>query len=268
MFDPRCMKLVQLFSQAVDYAKNGIPVDIRNNHPRPSIKSKPDWHRAEVTGARELNYYVSDRALGHLFRNIELRDPSEPIEGLSTNISGGTAPLEDAITCAVEPLILRALNTTDDKDDHTAAAAAAAADGESRADYRHAKRLHEHYAREMKFICTTHTLVDAPDVRLTEEEVVLGVIVANCTQSRWRSDRTYRMKLHSGDLVGDIYEQIAQFDGGLPTEGQLRAALARAWDAWCWAQYHQDRDFIESFALIVLGVILDCLRRLGALPEI
>ena len=253
------MKLAQLFSQALDYAKNGIPVDIRNNLPKPSIKSKPDWHRAEVTGARELDYYVSDRALGHLFRNIELRDPSEPIEGLPTDVSGGTAPLEDAITCAVEPLILRALSTTHDKD-------AAGAD-QSPADYRDAKRLHEHYSREMQFICTAYTLVDTPDLRLTEEEVVLGVILANCTQSRWRVDRMFKMKFHSGDLVGDIYEQIAQFDG-LQTEGQLRTALARAWDVWCWAQYHRDRDFIESFAILVLGIVLDCLRGLGELPEI
>lgn len=84
------------------------------------------------------------------------------------------------------------------------------------------------------------------------------------------------MKLHSGDLAGDIYERITQFDdgdgnGGLlsTTEGQLRTtALARAWDAWCWARHHQDRDFVESFALIVLGVIFDCLKHLGALPEI
>ena len=253
------MKLVHLFSQALDYAKNGIPIDIRNSLPRPSIKARPDWHRAEVTGARELDYYVSDRTLGRLFRNVELRDPSEPIEGLPTDVSGGTAPLEDPITCAVEPLVLRALNTTRNKDD----------DGtdQSRADYRDAKRLHARFVREMQFICTAHTLVDSPDVRLTEEEVVLGVILANCTQSRWRVDRMYRMKLHSGDLVGDIYEQVIQFDG-LQTEGQLRAALARAWDAWCWAQYHQGRDFIESFAIVVLGIVLDCLKRLGALPEI
>ena len=256
------MRLAELCSQAVDYAKNGIPIDIHNNLPKPLIRSKPDWHKAEVTGARNLDYYVSDRALGHLFRNIELRDPSEPIEGFSTKMSEETTPLEDAIACAVEPLILRALNTTHDKDDNDAAAA-----DRSRADYRHAKQLHEHYAREMQFICTTHTLVDMPDVRLTEEEVVLGVILANCTQSRWRMDRSHRMKLHSGDLVGDIYEQITRFDGP-QTEGQLRSALARAWDAWCWAQDHRDRDFIESFSLVVLGIVLDCLRRLGALPEI
>jgi hypothetical protein len=51
---------------------------------RPLIKSKPDWPRneAEVTGARELDYYYeSDRGLGCPFRNIHLDELSEPSEG-------------------------------------------------------------------------------------------------------------------------------------------------------------------------------------------
>jgi hypothetical protein len=32
----------------------------------------------------------------------------------------------------------------------------------------------EHYVCEMRYICVTHTLVDAPDVCLKEEEVMLG----------------------------------------------------------------------------------------------
>jgi len=51
-------------------------------------------------------------------------------------------------------------------------------------------------------------LVDAPDVCLTEEEVVLGTILAKCAQLRWRADRSSRMKLHSKDLVDDIDAQI------------------------------------------------------------
>jgi RNA-dependent RNA polymerase len=53
-----------------------------------------------------------------------------------------------------------------------------------------AEQLHEHYVREMRYIVyITHTLVDVPDVHLkdSEEEVVLGTILANCAQSRWRS---------------------------------------------------------------------------------
>jgi RNA-dependent RNA polymerase len=246
------MTLAKLCSQAVDYAKNGNPVNI-NNLPKPLIRFKPDWHKAEVTGARELDYYVSDRALGHLFRNVKLHDPKELVEGFSTGHYGEAAPLEDAITCAIEPLIRRTLNTIHNND-------------KSCADDGSAEQLHAQYVREMRFICVTHTLVDTPDVRLTEEEVVLGTILANCTQSRWRSNRSNRMRQHTKDLVGSIRSQIIQCEGS-PTEEQLRAALPHAWAVWCWAQHHRDKEYIESFALLVLGTMLDSLRCHGALPE-
>jgi RNA-dependent RNA polymerase len=238
----------------VDYAKNGNPVNIYNGDlPRKLIKFNPDWHKAEVTGAREVDYYESDKALGHLYRNIKLEDSIDAIE---TESPEGTPPLEDAITRAVAPIIRRILN-----------AVAATAAEQPDADNGHAEQMHDHYVREMRFICITHSLVDAPDVQLKEEEVVLGTILANCAQSRWRTDRSYRMKLHAEDLVGDIESQIIQFEGEEPSEEELRAALTRAWATWCWAQHNRDKNYIESFALLVLGVMFDCLKRLGALPE-
>src|SRR5260221_14228271 len=108
------MKLAALCSQAVDYAKNGNPVNIHGNLPKKLIKFNPDWHKAEVTGAREMDYYVSDRALGPLYRETELEDPIKPVKGLETKSPGGTPPLEDAITRAVAPIIRRILNTVTD----------------------------------------------------------------------------------------------------------------------------------------------------------
>ena len=78
------MRLAHLFSQAVDYAKNGVPVNIHDRLPKPLIKFKPDWDKKEVTGARELEYYDSDKALGHMFRSITLRDLNEPIDNFPT----------------------------------------------------------------------------------------------------------------------------------------------------------------------------------------
>src|SRR6266849_10999482 len=187
------MKLAALCSQAVDYAKNGNPVELHSNLPKPLIKFKPDWHKAEVTGARELDYYQSERALGLMFRNIELLDPEEPVEGLPTKPT--RSPLKDPISNVLAPLVQRVLNSDPDPD---------GAEPESESENGHVEQLHEHYVCEMRYICVTHTLVDAPDVRLKEEEVVLGTILANCAQSRWRSDRTYRMKLHVEGLVDDI----------------------------------------------------------------
>jgi RNA-dependent RNA polymerase len=252
------MKLAELFNRAVDYAKNGEPVDIYNNLPRPLTKFKPDWHKAEVTGAREPDYYHSDRALGHLFRNISLLDPDEPIKHFPIMSAESIAPMEDVISCALAPLVQRTLNLTPK------------APG---AENSQAEELHTHFAYEMRYICITHALVDAPDVRLTEEEVVLGTILANCTQPRWRSDRTYRMKLHAEGLLHDIRTWVIPVK--ISEEGQrtdsgedYRAGLLTAWAIWGWAQHHRDKEFVESFSLVMLGIVLDCLKHLGGLPEV
>jgi len=256
------MRLADLCSKAVDYAKNGVPVDIYNNKlPKLLIPFKPDWDKKEVTGARELEYYESDRALGHMFRSITLRDPSEPIDGFPTTPPGLIAPLEDPISRELAPLVQNTLNTT---------TITTTAPGPPAAEIPQAEELHASYVREMHYICVTHTLVDAPDVRLKEEEVVLGTILATTTQPRWRADRAYRMRLHSGALVRDIRAQIVRkAKEDEPTEEELRAGLLIAWGMWCWAQlqHDEDKEFIEGFSLIVLGVVLDCLKRLGGLPE-
>ncbi|KAH8995451.1 RdRP-domain-containing protein [Lactarius akahatsu] len=253
VFDDRCMKLATLCNRAIDYAKNGVPVDISgNNFPKLLIRFKPDWDRKEVAGVRELGYYESDRALGHMFRSITLRDPNEPIDGFPMTPSGLIAPLEDPISRALAPLVQSTLNTTT-----------------TTTTTLEPEELHACYVREMRYICVTHTLPDAPGARLKEEEVVLGMILATTTQPRWRSDRTSRMRLHSGALVRDIRSQIVpRAKEDAPTEEELRAGLQIAWGMWCWAQHQRDKDkeFIESFSLIVLGVVLDCLKRLSGLP--
>lgn len=252
VFDKNCMVIAKLYSQAVDYAKNGVPVDISNNFPRPLIKFKPNWEKAEVTGARELDYYESDRALGHLFRNIHLDDPNEALESPSDTSPEPTAPLEDMISRAIAPLIKRTLDDTIETPE---------------AENIQAEGLHARFLREMRYVCMSHALLDSPDVHLTEEEVVLGIILAKSSQPRLRKDRTYRMKLHAETLVRDICAKIAPADEGQRTDKDFRGGLQNAWATWGWAQHHRDKEYIESFSLIALGVILDCLGELGALPN-
>ena len=116
VFDDRCIKLATLCGQAVDYIKNGNPVELHGNLPKPPMKFKPDWHKVEVTGARELDYYESDRALGYMFRNIELLDPKAPIEGLPTNPPKANSPLKDSIPLALAPLVQCVLDSGPDPD--------------------------------------------------------------------------------------------------------------------------------------------------------
>jgi RNA-dependent RNA polymerase len=114
----------------------------------------------------------------------------------------------------------------------------------------------------------THTLLDSPDVQLTEEEVVLGVILAKSTQPRLRKDRMYRMRLHVETLVRNIRARIIPpAEDGQRTFEDFRDGLQKAWATWGWAQHHRDKEYIESFSLIALGVALDCLKQLSALPD-
>jgi RNA-dependent RNA polymerase len=246
------MELAKLYNQAVDYAKNGVPVNITNDFPRPLIKFKPDWNKAEVTGAHELDYYESDRALGYLFRNIHLDDLGEPSEGFPDTTPEQTPPLGDAISRAIAPLI-----------QHTLDIAAETAEAENKV----AKGLYDRFLREMRHVCMAHTLLDLPDVQLTEEEVVLGVILAKSIQPRLRKDRAYRMRLHAETLVRDIRARIVPTEEGQRREKDFSDGLRKAWATWGWAQHNRDKEYIESFSLIILGVILDCLKQLSALSD-
>jgi RNA-dependent RNA polymerase len=244
------MRLTKLYSQAVDYAKKGVPVDISNNFPRPLIKFKPDWSKAEVTGARELDYYESDRALGFLFRNIHLEDLDEPSEDPLDTTPEPAPPLGDVISQVIAPLIQHTLGIAETQKEN--------ADAEG---------LYGRFLREMRYVCVTHTVLDSPDVQLTEEEVVLGVILAKSTQPRLRKDRAYRMRLHAETLVRDIRARIAPAEEGQRMDKDFRDGLQKAWAMWGWARHHRDKDYIESFSLVALGVILDCLKQLGELPD-
>jgi RNA-dependent RNA polymerase len=253
------MKLVKLGGQVVDFARNGNAVDIHKNLPKPLIRFKPDWRQTEVTGARELDYYHSERALGYMFRNIGLPDLDKPIEGIPTEYPKATGPLKDPISRILAPLVWCTLNLDTDAD---------IAEPEMESEIDHAEQLHAQYVREMQFICVTHTLGDAPGVPLKEEEVVLGTILTNYIRPRSCAEREYRMRLHAEGLVNDIRRQIIQSEE-TATENQLRSGLLRAWEVWAWAQHHRDREFIESFSLIALGLIVEYLDRLGGLrPEL
>ena len=105
--------------------------------PNPLFKSSPDWRRGQVTGSHEPDYYESDRALRSLFRNIDLLDPNEPIEGFPIALPREVAPIEDPISCALIPLVQSTLN---------------AASEPRRVENGRAKELHACYVREVRYI--------------------------------------------------------------------------------------------------------------------
>lgn len=119
------------------------------------------------------------------------------------------------------------------------------------------------YAAELQYICVTHTLSNTSE-KLLEAEVVVGTIMAKCTQRRWRKDRMWRMRTNASQLVRDVKRNLFPIQGDdVPPPPDIRRGLSRAWEAWDWS-LRNSKDFgAQSFGLIGLDVVFDCLERLG-----
>ena len=248
------MRLAGLCSQAVDYAKNGMPVDLKNNRlPRMLIPFKPDW-KQKGSGSRSADFYESDRALGHLFRSIDLPDPNASLRIVAVPMNMGS-PLSDPVSLGLIPLVRRTLG---DRYTHSSGKSATAA------------TLFAQYSRELQYIRVTHTLSENPDIELTEEEIVVGTIIANCTDMRWHRERKFRMRQHVDMLVAETRQRLmpaASNPDATEDEDQsrLKTSLQDTWEAWAWSLRHANQEGSSSFGLIALGVIFDALKRLGAL---
>ncbi|KAJ7172136.1 RNA dependent RNA polymerase-domain-containing protein [Mycena filopes] len=250
MHDDDCKHLAALCSQAVDYPKQGIAVDLDTNKlPRTLIRCNPDWHAAEVVSPRKTDYYESDKALGDLYRAITLDEP-EPISsdaGVASNASIIKNTASNPISLTLSPRIERVLPGHTPPDGSCAKTAT----------------MFRKYSEELRYISVTHTLTPAPGVNLLEAEIVVGTILAKCVQKRWRGDCVYRMKYHAQTVVRDIQKVMwpREKDSDVSTEN-LQAALLRAWNAWDFSVRHEREFGAKSFGLIALGIMFDCLEPL------
>ncbi|KAJ7217191.1 RNA dependent RNA polymerase-domain-containing protein [Mycena pura] len=242
MHDKDCKRLAALCSQAVDYPKLGVPVDLDNNRlPSLLMRCKPDWHATDVVAPRETDYYRSEKALGDLYRAITLDDP-EPISSDPGVVSNGSV-VNDAdvasnpISSTLLPLIESNLLDYISPDDTCV----------------ETKAMFRKYTDELRYVSVTHTLTTEPGVYLLEAEIVLGTILAKCTQRRWRSDCSYRMRYHT---LAVLWPKEKESDA---TPESLQTGLKHAWKAWDFSLRHEKEFGAKSFGLIALGIIFDCL---------
>ncbi|KAF5392927.1 hypothetical protein D9757_001219 [Collybiopsis confluens] len=245
-FDPDCVKLAHKCSQAVDYPKNGIRVE-RKNIPRALIRAKPDWKAAEVVKDRKFDYYESNRILGYMYRAIEPKEVTLPDEW---TVSLKPAPLPfptDSISLLLFDAVFQHLPPFDR--------------GRDDSDI---ELLFQNYVDNLRYISAIHNLSNDASVRLTEQEIILGIILANCSERRWKKERVYRMRTHTSDLVQETKQGFQPPDrAGEVIEDRegLLFILDKAWYAWI---SRQDDIFgTNSFKLIALGSILDCLEKLA-----
>ncbi|CCM00938.1 uncharacterized protein FIBRA_02985 [Fibroporia radiculosa] len=266
IFDPDCLKLAQLHSDAVDYPKSGIPVAL-DQIPRLKRKSKPDWNAPETITKESTNWYESTRAIGHLFRAIELpalqtvkrasryqrRHLSNGDELNLDDILAEFRSVEphraDYFQLTIEHRISEFIPLPEEGD----------VDEVDEAAITRTWELLRAYGTRLRAICADHTLSHTRSAMLTEEEVVVGTIVANCAQPRKRKDLMSQMREQTATLVNSVRVEISG-DDDTPAEESLR----RAWIAYKVALIDPDYFGARSFTWIAMGEIFDAIRDIEA----
>ncbi len=259
VFDPDCMKLSDLHSDAVDYPKSGQPVPL-SEMPRTKFRPRPDWNAPETTTTLDPNkFYKSHRAIGRLFREIDLpavQTARETQRAQRRNLQENSElpSLEEILRSFVE----------DDPDDNPLYEAVL----EHVSGYinlgHHDEglvaemwELFENYRSELQTICADHTLSNAKNAMLTEEEAVVGTIVAKCSQPRKRKDLMSKMREQTATLVEGILEGIAGEDGIMPDK-----RLERAWVAFKLSALEAEYETFgaRSFAWVALSEVFDAIK--------
>ena len=260
IFHEDCLTLCQIHSDAVDYPKNGTPVSI-NSVPKPKSDLKPDWHAPETVNLdSSINFYPSQKAIGKLFRAIDLSEvqthvgaarrrrqqvhedqPEVDLDELfaalcMTDREGAT--LESVVQSRVAEFI-----PIDDFDSESV---------------RIATESLNRYSVELQGICACNAIQrpgrKAPAM-LSEEEAVVGTIVAKCPQRRKRKDAMSQLREQTGFLVRYVRDELSGDDDTSELDW-----LAMGWTAWKVSRHLKDRFGAHSYGWIALGEMFDAIK--------
>jgi hypothetical protein len=135
--------------------------------------------------------------------------------------------------------------------------------------------IYSAYLDELIYVATCHTLSRVPGARLREEEIIVGTILAKCSQKRFKTDRIYAMRECISVLIRDIRNRMLPESMENASPDELRDGLENGWSAWALSKekYKESHEKgkegygAQSFGLIALGIVLDCLERLQELPS-
>jgi len=245
------MTLAQLHSDAVDYPKSSTPVPLEKI-PKLKFREKPDWNRPETMGdSRSADYYESQRAIGRLFRAIELpaldivrrvsRMQRKKLEEEDDLLVAQFARMDfrdgDQVDIAVYDRIGDFINVDVDADDRERAIA-----------------LFDRYTTELRTICAAHTISYRRDAMLTEEEAAVGTIVAKTSQPRHRRDMISKLRDQTTLQVKGVRNELISEEDGFETK------LGKAWALWRVTQDEREVTGARTLGLIALGVIFDTIK--------
>jgi RNA-dependent RNA polymerase len=255
IFHEDCIKLCQVHSDAVDYQKNGTPVEI-STVPKPQSDSRPDWHAPETVDLDSSpNFYESQKAVGKLFRAINLPEvprnsaarrkrqhiqddaPDADLDEVFAALCIGDRhndPLESAVEGRVEEFIELAPHSR---------SVTLVVDILGR------------YSLALQGICSCNALQRHKNAILSEEEAVIGTIAAKCSQRRKRKDAIGQLREHTGNLVKSVRDELSGDE-----ESTHYDRLATAWAAWKVSRHFKDRFGALSYGWIALGEIFDAMK--------
>ncbi|KAL5534416.1 hypothetical protein ACEPAG_878 [Sanghuangporus baumii] len=257
ILDPECLKLANLHSDAVEYVKTGraVPMD---QVPRLQHPAKPDWVEPEIgesSAFGSIKYYPSQRAIGRLYRDIDLSEASmdSMLENSGTYQLSGTMhrlslhrdvhedgpkmndPLWQAVKSKVVEGFVDDLSISE-KQSQTIA------------------DIFRKYCQELRWICSAYTISNRRHSRLTEAEVFIGTIKTKTPQRRRRSDLIGKLREHTMQLVTDVKYDLV---GGEDMPKLVRRRLA--WAAWQLSI--KERKFgAASFFWIALSSLFDVIK--------
>ncbi|EIW64750.1 RdRP-domain-containing protein [Trametes versicolor FP-101664 SS1] len=260
ILDPDCLKLAALHSDAVDYPKSGQPVPIQHI-PRLQFARKPDWNAPETMSIDTLSesprFYESVRAIGKLYRSIDLPALRTVDRAARYQLRHMRQAGQDFL-----PTILGQFHTNRSSEEDVVFDAvrhhvAGFIDPGSydRATVTSIWELYNSYVSRLRAICADHALENSRTAMLTEEEAVVGTIVAKCSQPRKRRDLISQLREQTATLVSDVRHELEGEDD-TPHE----VSLLRAWIAFRIGNMEQKYFGGHSFGWVALGGIFDTIK--------
>ncbi|KAJ7577369.1 RNA-directed RNA polymerase 2 [Mycena floridula] len=264
ILDPICIELAELHSLAVDYPKSGNPVPIASIPKRPNTLL-PDWYAPETMQTLDTErYYPSQRAIGRLFRDIDLPAAREATRGgrrrrfrrrfgsddedLVITADLATLNVEDEDPLSVYNVIHDRIADFIDEDETTA--------------MDDIPDLLRFYRSELQNICSTHTLSHHRAAMLREEEALVGTIVANTSQPRKRLDHISKLREQMDGLVRRVRDNIVGDEDTVSPEQSLERAR------FAYRLSVGKKTFgAQSFGWIALGAVFDAIKEIEAAEQ-
>ena len=256
IFHDDCKKLCQIHSNAVDYPKSGTPVEL-NTIPKPKSDLKPDWHAPETVNLdASLGFYPSQKAIGRLFRAIDLPE----VQSHNKAARQKRQQIRDDDSIADLDQVFAALCMDDGQGDPLESAVESrvaefiSVDPDSQT-VRLAIEALGRYSFELQAICAGNALQRHKASMLSEEEAVVGTIVSKCSQRRRRRDAIAQLREQTGYLVKYLRDELSGNDDSSQYDW-----LATAWTAWKVSRQFKDRFGAHSYGWVALGEVFDAIK--------